>query len=188
MRCWLGLLLVVTSGIGFAPMDGWRTTQVCDTTLTIRWQRLVDDRGETCQRCGLTEEEVETAVRSLRSSLQPLGIRLVLERSALDVQTCARDILQSNRIWIGERSLEVWLGAEVGRSLCGSCCGELGDAVECRTVTVDGATYEAIPAALIVKAGLLAAADMLTVPSDAPCSPAPSKSDDRPPQSTNRVL
>lgn len=53
--------------------------------------------------------------------------------------------------------LEDWLGAVTASSpYCGSC----GDN-ECRTVSVSDQIYEAIPAALIVRAGLLAAADVL---------------------------
>ena len=93
--------------------------------LKITWQRLVDERGQTCDRCGATEVEIQEAFQSLKKSLAPLGIKVVLEKKALDPAVCAKDISQSNRIWIGKQSLEEWLGAKVGRSLCGFCCAEL---------------------------------------------------------------
>ena len=139
--------------------------------LKIRWQRLVDDAGETCVRCGATQQEVLQAFNSLQGSLRPVGIKVALEENALSPQECTEDISESNRIWVADRPLEDWLGAEVGMSPCGSCCSQLGDAVECRTVSVDGNTYETIPAQLIVKAGLLAAAEIIEVPSLGACCP-----------------
>lgn len=139
------------------------------TALGIRWQRLVDERGQTCQRCASTEKEVQNAFHTLRQSLAPLGIEVSLEKEALDPATCAKDLSQSNRIWVGGRALEEWLNAQVGQSPCQTCCEQLGDDVECRTVEVEGRTYESIPADLIVKAGLLAASQILTVEQNEPC-------------------
>lgn len=140
-------------------------------TLTITWQRLVDDKGGTCDRCGLTEQEVGKAVAALKTSLGPLGIGVELDKRAIDAETCARDMSQSNRIWIGGQSLEDLLGAASGMSSCDSCCSMIGDAVECRTVVVDGKTYEAIPAELIVRAGLVAGSRLLGGGSAAPGAP-----------------
>jgi len=139
--------------------------------LTIRWQRLVDEKGQTCKRCGSTEMELQKAFQGLEKSLDPLGIKVTLDKSVLDSKTCAEDISQSNRIWIGERVLEEWLGAEVGKSLCGFCCEELSDSVECRTIIFENKVYETIPAILIIKAGLQAASQMLIVAEDEPCCP-----------------
>ena len=141
-------------------------------TLIIRWQRLVDGKGQTCQRCGSTEKELQEALGVLKKSLGAVGIEVVLEKKALDPETCAKDISQSNRIWIGERPLEEGLGAKVGKSICGFCCADLGDAVECRTMTVGRQIYEAIPSKLIIKAGLLAGSQLLEAPSGESCCPA----------------
>ncbi len=140
-------------------------------TLAIRWQRLVDEKGQTCERCGSTEQELQKAIQSLKKSFAPLGIEVALEKKALDPATCAKDVTQSNRIWINEQSLEEWLSAEVGKSPCGFCCEGLGDSVECRTVTIGDQTFEAIPAKLIIKAGLLAASQSINVNTSEPCCP-----------------
>lgn len=137
--------------------------------LTIKWQRLVYGSGQTCQRCGLTGKEVQKAFRSLKKSLTPLGIKVTLEEKVLDPESCAKDISQSNRIWIDEKPLEEWLGAEVGKSPCATCCAEIGSEVECRTVEVKGEIYEEIPAELIIKAGLLAASQLFDVAPGKPC-------------------
>jgi len=139
--------------------------------LKITWQRLVDEKGQTCQRCGSTKKELQKAFQSLKKSLAPLGIKVALEKKTLDPATVAKDISQSNRIRVGERTLEEWLGAQVGKSLCGFCCAELGEQVECRTVKVEGQVYETIPAKLIVKAGLLAAAGLYGESSAKSCCP-----------------
>jgi hypothetical protein len=140
------------------------------TILAIQWQRLVDKKGETCDRCGGTEKELRRAVTALKRSLRPLGMKVTLEKISLE-QMGAEDIINSNRISIAGRTLEDWLGAKVGTSACGSCCAKLGETVECRTTTLDGNTYEVIPARLIVKAGLKAASEVMKAPEPAPCCP-----------------
>ena len=75
-------------------------------TMTILWQRLVNEKGQTCERCGLTEKELQKAIQSLKESLAPLGITVLLKKEPLDPEKCAKDVSQSNRIWINERSLE----------------------------------------------------------------------------------
>ena len=121
-------------------------------TLKIVWQRLVDEHGQTCSRCGATEQELHKALRFLTKSLLPLGIVFSLDTRALDRQEFDRDPTQSNRLWVDNKPLEQWLKAETGAS---SCCGPC-DGAECRTLTVEGKTFETIPAELIIKAALLA--------------------------------
>lgn len=136
--------------------------------LAIEWQRLVDAKGKTCDRCRETEKELDRAVASLKRSLHPLGIKVMLEKKSLEIEH-EKDIIKSNQILIADRPLEEWLGAQVGTSACGSCCENLHAQVECRTTSFDGKTYEAIPANLIVKAGLKAAAEIIDAPSSKPC-------------------
>jgi hypothetical protein len=120
--------------------------------IKIIWQRLVDEHGSTCERCGGTENELDKAVRFLQKSLAPAGVRFSVEKKAMDLQEVSHDPSQSNRLWIDGRPLEKWLGADVGQSPCCEPC----QGFECRTLEVDGATHETIPAELIIKAGLLA--------------------------------
>ena len=121
-------------------------------TIKITWQRLVDDQGQTCDRCGGTEQELHKALRFLIKSLAPVGIDFSLETKSLDATEFARNPSQSNRIWVDGKPLEKWLKAEVGAS---PCCGPCGDEA-CRTLEVEGTTHETIPAELIIKAALLA--------------------------------
>lgn len=125
-------------------------------TLTIKWQRLLSE-GQTCPRCGSTEAEVEKAVMVLGQTLEPLSIEVVLEKGGLSIEQFKQDTLQSNMVWINGRLLEDWLGAQTGQSECCDVCGPN----DCRTMDVGGEVYEVIPADLIVKAGLLAAAQLL---------------------------
>lgn len=124
-------------------------------TLPVLWQRLVT-KGETCQRCGSTQQNVLGAMAKLEAALGPLGILPTLETREIDDATFRDDPSQSNRIWIGGKPLEHWLGATAGSSPCCSVCGDL----PCRTVRVGDDTYEAIPEALIISAAMMAAAQM----------------------------
>lgn len=133
-------------------------------TLKIRWQRLVDEQGKTCERCGTTELTIRDAVDTLRRSMEPLGMDVVLEKKGISPSEFSRDPLESNRIWIAGEPIERWLSATSGKSRCCSTCGDS----DCRTITVDGKTHEAIPAELIVRAGLLAVARLMGVEPSSP--------------------
>ncbi len=124
--------------------------------LPIVWKRLVD-KGETCPRCGSTERNVAAAMVKLKSALQPLGIYPVLDTRSIDEATFRAAPAESNRIWIGCKPMEEWLGARAGNSPCCEVCGDL----PCRTMELDGQTYEVIPEDLIVKAAMIAASELI---------------------------
>ena len=125
-------------------------------TLSVKWQRLLTD-GQTCPRCGSTEEAIDKALGALRQSLTPLDVNVVLEKVELTTEQFAKDTLQSNTIWINGRLLEDWIDGQTGQSQCCDVCGSN----DCITMTVGSDVYEAIPSDLIIKAGLLAAAQLL---------------------------
>jgi len=137
-------------------------------TLTITWQRLVEG-GETCPRCSATEEELEKAVGQLAAALEPLGIAVVFQKEELTLEAFKDAPTTSNRIRLNGRLMEDWLGGRSGASACCDVCGD----EECRTVVVDGEEYEAVPAALVVRAGLAAASALSVAPGDAGCCPSP---------------
>lgn len=121
-------------------------------SLPIVWQRLVTD-GQTCPRCALTGIEVERACEQLKKLLLPLQMKPVLEIKELNMPEFQSKPTESNRIWIAGKPMEDWLEASVGSSPCCSVCGDS----ECRTMAVNGQTFEAIPEELLVKAALIAA-------------------------------
>ncbi|MDA8423134.1 MAG: DUF2703 domain-containing protein [Nitrospiraceae bacterium] len=128
-------------------------------TLVIEWQRLLDEQKETCPRCGSTEQEVEKAVKELNQLLAPSDIAVNLVKKAINPETFKKDALQSNKILIAGKTLEEWLGATTGQSKCCETCGD----AECRTVEYGGDVHEAIPAELIVRAGITAAAYLFKI-------------------------
>lgn len=128
-------------------------------TLVLEWQRLLDEREQTCPRCGSTEQEVEKAVKELNQLLEPSGVVASLVKKAIDHESFKKDVLQSNKIRIAGKTLEEWLGAKTGQSKCCETCGD----AECRTVEYADETHEAIPAELIVRAGLIAAEQVFDV-------------------------
>ena len=124
--------------------------------LTIVWQRLVDETGQTCNRCGTTYEEIKKALELLKKALSQLDIEVTFEQREINQTEFSNDPSQSNRIWISARPLEEWLGAQVGQSPCCDICGDS----ECRTIEIDAKVYESIPTDLIIKAGLMAASHL----------------------------
>lgn len=119
--------------------------------LTILWRRLVQE-AETCPRCAATEGELEQAVTELTARLSPQKIEVVLKKKAITPEEFQTDPTRSNAILFNGSSLEELLKAKAGTS---RCCGVCGDAA-CRTVETANASYEVIPAAMIVQAGMAA--------------------------------
>ncbi|MDX9886683.1 DUF2703 domain-containing protein [Thauera sp.] len=130
--------------------------------LNILWQRLVTPEGETCERCGGTQDAIVQAIPKLQEALRPLGIEPVLETREIALDAFKGMPSESNRIWIAGRSIEDWLNAGVGKSTCCSACG----GAECRTLEIGNERFETIPEQLILKAALLAASQALSAASD----------------------
>ncbi len=128
-------------------------------SVKIKWKRLTS-KGETCPRCGSTEQEIEKAISTLKQSFAPLGIEVILEKEQISENEFQKDPLQSNKIWINDRLLEDWIGGKVGQSPCCDVCGTHN----CRTVEIQGQTYDTIPSELIIKAGLSAASQLDSMP------------------------
>lgn len=127
-------------------------------SLPILWQRLVSSDGKTCDRCSATHLEMQRAFEKLKQSLRPLDIEPVLEIREIDEKSFKVTPSESNRIWIAGKPMEEWLGASVGSSPCCSVCGTS----ECRTVKVEGITFETIPERLFLKAALVASSQLLS--------------------------
>ena len=127
------------------------------STLPIVWQRLVDSRGRTCDRCSATNDGLRQAVAKLEEVLRPLGIEVAFETREIDKKSFTADPSQSNRIWIAGKPMEEWLGARVGSSPCCSVCGDS----KCRTIEMGDDVFEAIPSDLFLKAALIAASDLV---------------------------
>jgi len=125
--------------------------------LIIQWERLLNEDKQTCPRCSETGETVKTGVLKLKNALGELGIDVELVQKALDFSAFAKNPLQSNRILINDKLLEEWIGGETGKSKCCDVCGDS----ECRTISFGENTFESIPERLVIKAGLLAAAELI---------------------------
>ncbi len=127
------------------------------THLPIVWQRLVSANGRTCQRCDATYQHLQCAIAKLRDVLKPLNIEPILELREIDEKSFRNKPDELNRIWIAGKPVEEWLGARIGSSPCCSVCGD----APCRTVEVEGAVFEDIPEAVILRAALIAASGLI---------------------------
>lgn len=125
--------------------------------LPFVWKRLVVNH-QTCDRCGGTLQALQDAIARLSASLAPLGIQPVLETQVIESDEFKARPSESNRVWILGKPLEDWLGARAGASTCCSVCGD----APYRTLELNGHIYETIPAELFIRAGLTAAAELIT--------------------------
>ena len=133
-----------------------RTAKAGMRRLPIVWQRLVS-AGGTCPRCDATHQHLQSAVAKLTKALEPLNVEPILEVREISESSFRKDSAQSNRIWIADRPIEEWIGASVGSSKCCSVCGD----EPCRTMEVEGAVFEEVPEATIMKAALIAASGLI---------------------------
>ncbi len=145
-------------------------------TLVLEWQRMIDEEGNVCCSSEDTRMAVETAREKLAKELEAHGIKVVLAKSDFSPEECKECPERSNRILIAGCGIDYWLQAEVGSSPCEGFCKEaLGDKGSCQNLIYEGETYEVIPAELIVKAGLAAAANPSTFKTAGKCAGCPSK-------------
>jgi hypothetical protein len=152
MRKVSAIFLAVIFMAGIALADTAPTEQPAKV-VNLKWQHLADKDGKTCDRCGATEVSLKQAMEVLGQH----GVKVNLEETKMTAEDFAKNCSESNRIWLNDKPIEEVLGAEVGSSKCsGECAIHKADA-QCRTLVMDGKTYEAIPAELIVKAGLVSA-------------------------------
>lgn len=130
-------------------------------SLVISWQHTVCQSMKPCNRCLMTPEEVKTAYEKLQSALAKLDIEVIL-----DEQTEAQE---GDHILINGKALENLLGGKLVKRQCASCPGADGETKEYNTLELDGTVYEIIPAALIIRAGLLVASELFAAKSSLPC-------------------
>ena len=117
--------------------------------LKIEWQHL-DVKGETCNRCYDTGENLNQEVKRLNRALQLQGIVVEWVETKLD----DTQIPQSNTILFNGVPIEDILNIEVSKNYCDSCTTLLGAETFCRTIMYEGEEYEDIPAKAIRQAAL----------------------------------
>jgi hypothetical protein len=103
----------------------------------------------------------------LKESLTPLGIQVDFQKEEMSLGEFQKAPLTSNQIWLNDRLMEDWLGGQTGKSACCDACGPS----DCRTVSINGEDFEAIPAGAIIRAGLIASSELVEIPSEGPCCP-----------------
>jgi hypothetical protein len=126
-------------------------------SLSIEWQRMVDEDGNACCGSQSTRQALQDACARLTEALAADSIEVVFKETMFSPQECVDAPERANRILVAGLPVEHWLKAEAGTSPCqGFCKQALGDEGSCRTLIYQGQTYEVIPADLIVRAGLVA--------------------------------
>lgn len=118
--------------------------------IEITWQRLVDEKGDTCDRCNKTYLNLESAIEKLKPLLDTIGMEVSFNKKALSMEEFKKNPLSSNIIIINGKKIEDILNLKIGQS---SCCGPCGDS-ECRTVIDESGAKEEIEERLIIKAFL----------------------------------
>lgn len=101
----------------------------------------------------------------LSQVLNPLKVQVVLEREEITIDDFNKDPLRSNQIWINGRLVEDWIAGEASKTMCCDICGPN----ECRAIKIGSEVYEVIPAEIIIKAGLIAAYELIKKKANESC-------------------
>lgn len=114
--------------------------------LIIEWRHL-DVKGETCNRCYDTGENLNQEVKRLNRILQPKGF----EVEWVEVKLDDSQVAQSNMLLFNGVPIEEILEIRIEENFCDSCSDLLGTETYCRTIRFEGEEYEDIPAKAIRK-------------------------------------
>jgi len=117
--------------------------------LAIEWKHI-ELNGETCLRCTDTGEALDQVVEQLADECRESGWDISFRETIVGIE----DLADSNLILLNGHPLESILpGAAASESQCESCCDFTGDPLTCcRTIEIDGFSFEGIPAHLIRQA------------------------------------
>jgi hypothetical protein len=117
------------------------------SSLIIEWRHL-DEKGETCNRCYDTGENLYNEIERLKKQLALENISVEYIETKLD----ATQIEQSNLILFNGIPIEALLDIKVSENCCASCSSLIGKDAYCRTVIYNGSEYEEIPTKAIRQA------------------------------------
>ena len=116
--------------------------------IEIEWKHL-DKDGSTCIRCADTGKELEKVIGELKRECRGRGMDIFFKETGLS----EKEIDESNAVLInGEKIEHILPQASASSNCCGSCCEFTGRKTYCRTIELNGETYEAIPGSLIREA------------------------------------
>ncbi len=116
-------------------------------TLRIEW-RHIDEKGETCDRCYDTGENLASEIKRLKRALEPKGIEIIFTETKLD----ASRVSESNTVLFNDVPIEDLIDIRVLETRCESCTELLKKETNCRAVVFDGNEYDDIPAKAIRRA------------------------------------
>ena len=130
-------------------------------TLVIRWQHAVCQNDNPCERCINTPIEIQRAFDDLKSSLAGLGITVTMEEKKI------KD--HDDRLFINDHDVIDLLKGERTKTACANCFDDKGNPRTCTSLKLGEDVFEVIPAELIIKAGLVAASELMTAAPEPPC-------------------
>lgn len=115
--------------------------------ITIEWKHY-DKEGETCTRCNNTGDNIKQVLKNIKEDehFQDIEVNFV------ETKLAAERMTESNSVFINGIAIEVVLNGSTSENYCHSCSCLAGKGSNCRTVEVEGKSYEAIPEKLILQA------------------------------------
>lgn len=146
---WMAAFALIILANGCSKSDG-------KNVVILEWQKGATEACQTCDACGVSEQEIKAAAAQLKTKLADKKVRVkIVERKATD-GTPERP--SASRMWVCGIPLETWLGARAAMTPCPDAKSR--EAVR-PALYVDDQSYSVIPADLMVKAGVMAANQLL---------------------------
>lgn len=118
-------------------------------TLEIEWRHLEKD-GYTCIRCSDTGEALNEVISKIADECRPHGWDIIFKETKLT----EKDVSESNLILFNGEPIESVLPeAKASESSCKSCSELISEpSTSCRTLELEGKSYEGIPSSIIRQA------------------------------------
>ena len=121
--------------------------------IVLTWQKSEAAACQNCDKCGITEQDMQKAAAELKTQLADKKMNVVVKpRAAGTGKTVAASACN---VWVCDIPLETWIGASINTRPCegqGDC-----QKMTHKALYLNGSEYEKIPPELVVEAGMRAA-------------------------------
>ena len=115
--------------------------------LKIEWKHY-DKEGETCTRCNSTGNNIQKAIKVISRDSRFDKAKITFKETKLR----AEEMPESNSVFINGEAIEDILRATASENYCHSCSCLAGAGTNCRTIELNGKSFEDIPENLILQA------------------------------------
>lgn len=130
-------------------------------SLVIEWHYTECLSENPCERCRTGPHEVQVAYTKIEPALAMFDIKVALKKKT--------EGHEGDNLMINGKGLDHWLGGKLVKHSCASCLSTSHSEKAYYALDLEGVVHEVITADMIIRASLLAAAELFAGESAPPC-------------------